>query len=755
MSARREVAPLTGVGPGATAAPLRAVLDDALRNARARLELRDFAGARRFYEGVLTMAPDHVEALHLLGLVYLQLGDPARAEPLIARSMRFGLNQPWNLANHAAALTGVGRHRDALAMADRALAADPEHAPSHAARGDALLALGQYDAALTAYDRVLVPEPAHVAAWRKRGETLRRLERPADALISVERALRLDPSDAAANIERGHALRALGHCEQALHSYQLAMVVRGKTPELVYACGVVMTELGRPDDALACLDEGLARQPKDEQLLYASCVALDLLHARDELLKRCDRLLALNRGNVAAWVGRGNALLGLERHAEAAEAYAEALARNPDDIDARRNSAAALRALGRFDDALADYDAALAQTGPHAELHYNRALALQQLGRYDEALASHAAAAGAPAETAQALFTRALARQHLGDDDAALGDYVDACRRDPNHGAARRSEAFCRLLAGDFDTGWRQHEARWSAADAMLHRRHADRPLWTGDEPLAGRTLLLHAEQGYGDTLQFCRYANLAHDAGATVIVEAPAALGELLGTLRGVSRVVTEGQPMPAFDLQCPLMSLPYAFRTTLDTVPADVPYLRADASRRAAWAQRIDAISPPGRLRVGLAWSGNPRHANDESRSIRFAALAPLVGCDVFDATFVSLQPQTRARDDDAFAASGVLSFTDTLTDFAETAALVDTLDLVISVDTSVAHLAGALGRPVWMLLPRVPDWRWLLERDDCPWYPSARLFRQARPGDWPAVIGRVADALRTVRRMSSVAA
>ncbi|BAX61427.1 tetratricopeptide repeat protein [Burkholderia stabilis] len=743
---------MAGAVLGAATAPLHAVLADALRNARTKLEQRDFAGAGRLYEGVLTMAPDHVEALHLLGLVQLKLGDPARAEPLIARSMRFGLNQPWNLANHAAALTGVGRHRDALAAADRALATDPEHAPSNAARGDALLALGQYDAALAAYDRALVREPAHAAAWCKRGETLRRLERPADALISIERALRIDANDPAAHTERGHALRALGHREQALRSYQLAMVVRGKTPDLVYACGVVMTELGRPADALACLDEGLGRLPNDEQLLYASCVALDLLHARDELLKRCDRLLALNRGNVAAWVGRGNALLGLERHAEAAQAYGEALARKPDDIDARRNSAAALRALGRFDDALADYDAALALTGPHVELHYNRALALQQLGRYDEALASHAAAAGAPAETAQALFTRALARQHLGDYDAALADYADACRRDPHHGAARRSEAFCRLLMGDFDAGWRQHETRWDAADVMLHRRHADRPLWTGDEPLAGRTLLLHAEQGYGDTLQFCRYASLAHDLGATVIVEAPAALGELFGTLRGVSRIVTEGQPTPAFDLQCPLMSLPYAFRTTLDTVPADTPYLRADARRRAAWAQRLDALAPPGRLRVGLAWSGNPRHANDENRSMPFAALAPLVAC---DATFVSLQPQVRARDADAFAASGVLSFADALMDFAETAALIDTLDLVISVDTSVAHLAGALGRPVWVLLPRVPDWRWLLERDDCPWYPAATLFRQQQPGDWPTVVERVAGALDAVRRGRSDAA
>nr|WP_080435641.1 tetratricopeptide repeat protein [Burkholderia ubonensis] len=732
--------------PGAGISVMQAALDDALRNARARFEQRDFAGAARLYEGVLALAPDHVEALHLLGFAYLRVGDPARAEPLIAHSMRSGLSQPWNLANHAAALTGVGRHRDALALCERALAQDPGHAEANAVRGDALLALGDGDAALAAYDRALGREPGHALAWRKRGETLRMLGRPADALISIERALRTDPNDPAAHAERGHALRALGRRDEALHAYQLAMVVRGRTPDLLYACGVVLTELGRPADALACVDEGLARTPDDVQLLFASCVALDLLHARDELLKRCDRLLALNRGHAGAWVGRGNALLGLERYADAAHAYGEALSRRPDDIDALRNRAAALRALGAFDDALVHYDRALATTGPRPELLYQRALTLQQLGRYDDALAGHVAAAGAPADAAQALFTRAVARQQLGEHDAALADFVRACERDPHHGAARRAEAFCRLLMGDFDTGWRQHEARWQAADVMLHRRHADRPMWHGDASIAGRTVLLHAEQGYGDTLQFCRYASLVHDRGATVLVEAPAALGELLATLRGVSRVVTEGQPTPAFDLHCPLMSLPYAFRTMLDTVPADVPYLHTDARRRAAWAGRLDALAPPRRLRVGLAWSGNPRHANDENRSLPFAGLAPLLA---LDATFVSLQPQVRARDAQAFAASGVVSFDDALTDFAETAALVDALDLVISVDTSVAHLAGALGRPVWVLLPRVPDWRWLLERDDSPWYPSATLFRQARPGDWPSVVARVGAALAALAR------
>ncbi|HDR9480999.1 TPA: tetratricopeptide repeat protein [Burkholderia aenigmatica] len=726
---------------GAGAAPLRAAVDDALRNARARLEQRDYAGAKRLYEGVLAMMPDHVEALHLLGFVHLQLGDPARAEPLIERSMRAGLNHPWNFVNHAEALSGTGRHREALNAAAQALARDPGHAQAYAARGDALHALGRHGEAVGAYDLALTREPARTVSWVRRGEALRALGRPADALISIERALRIEPDEPAALVERGHALRALGRGDEALHCFQLAMVVRGKTPDLIYACGYTLIELGRPAEALGCLDEALARMPDDMQLLFVSCVALDLLHLRDELLKRSDRLLVRDRDNVGAWVGRGNALLGMRRHEEAAHAYGEALARAPADFDALRNRAGALRACGAFDEALAHYDRALEARGPHAEVLCNRAIALQLLGRYDDALASYAAAVGAPGRTAQEIYTRAVARQQLGDHEAALVDFALACGRDQNHGVARRSEAFCRLVLGDFDAGWRQHEARWDAADVTLHRRHADRPQWTGDESLAGRTLLLHAEQGFGDTLQFCRYASLAHARGATVLIDAPAPLAELLGTLHGVSRVVADGHPAPTFDFHCPMMSLPFAFRTTLDTVPSDVPYLHADPQRRAAWVERLDAVARPQRLRVGLAWSGNPNHANDENRSMTFAALAPLVA---LDATFVSLQVGARPRDADAFAASGVLSFEAGLKDFAETAALVDTLDLVIAVDTSAVHLAGALGRPVWVMLPRVPDWRWLLERDDSPWYPSATLFRQGLPGDWPALVERVAQAL-----------
>jgi tetratricopeptide (TPR) repeat protein len=519
------------------------------------------------------------------------------------------------------------------------------------------------------------------------------------------------------------------------------MVVTGKTPPLLLACGTLLNSLGRPHEALACFDEGLAFAPRDDVLLFASCAALDLLHAHAELLVRCDRLLAWNRQHAGAWLGRGNALLGLGRHDDAVEAYSEALSRSPNNIDAIRNRAAALRNGGRADEALADYDRALALSSDNPELLFNRGVVLQQLGRFDEADDAYMAAASAPAQSAEALHTQAVALQQHGEHEAALHRYALARERDPNNGAVRRSEAFCRLLLGQFETGWRQHEDRWLAPDLHLRRRHADRPLWLGDEPIAGKTIMLHAEQGFGDTIQFCRYVPLVLARGATVVMEVPRPLAPLLASLEGVSRIVAEGDPTPAFDVQCPLMSLPLALRTTLGTIPAKVPYLRTDPHRRYVWARRLESVAASGRPRIGLAWSGNPRHNNDENRSLRFAALAPLLE---LDATFVLLQPQVRECDAQAVRASGMVSFGEALADFADTAALTEQLDLVISVDTSVAHLAGALGRPTWVLLPFAPDWRWLLDRNDSPWYPSARLFRQRRAGDWAAVIGEVAAAL-----------
>ena len=348
----------------------------------------------------------------------------------------------------------------------------------------------------------------------------------------------------------------------------------------------------------------------------------------------------------------------------------------------------------------------LALRPDHAEAYYNRGIALQSMLRLPEALES---------------YRRAVALR-------------------PDYALAHWNESLCRLLMGDFEGGWREYEWRREVREFAPQYHDFPRPLWLGEQEVAGRTILLHAEQGFGDTLQFCRYASLLAARGARVILEVQPPLKSLLTRLSGPAMVLAQGEPLPEFDLHCPLMSLPLACGTTLDTVPAAERYLTADPERVAACSARLGNTARP---RVGLVWSGNPAHGNDYARSI---ALVDLLGSlDGAGVTFVSLQKDVRSHDRATLAArADILHCGEELRDFDDTAAWIEAMDLVISVDTSVAHLAGALGKPVWVLLPYAPDWRWLLEREDSPWYPTARLFRQPRSGDWDGVLLAVACAL-----------
>ena len=742
MVARQDLP--AGAAGGAPSQMVRAAIADALRRARGALERRQYREARQLYEGVLAMERQNVEALHFLGFVLLKIGDAVRAEALLARSLSLGLRQAWAIANHGAALVVLGRHQDALRVLDQAISMEPDFAPAHVSRADAMAALGRHDEALHAYDRVLAKTPTIPDAWLGRGKVLAAQGRPADAVLCFDRVLQLDPGRADAHVGRGHALRDYGRRADALQSYRLALVIEPEAPNVLSMCAGVLLDMGRAADALTCVESALAKRPDEAVYLFQSCVALDQLHFYDELLRRTGRLLVLAPNQAPVWLARGNALQGLHRHVEAADAYQRALELDPRMVDALRNRAAILRLEGDNADALDHYERALAISGPDVELLYNQAVVLQQLGRYDEALAAYDAMTRAPADTAQARYTLAVGLQQLGRHDEALRWYEQACELEPGHAAARRSEAFCRLLMGDFRRGWEQQESRWMTGETLVRRRHADRPLWHGKEPVAGKTVLLHAEQGYGDTLQFCRYASLVADHGATVVLEVPEALKTVLHTLRGVRHIVSEGEATPPFDLQCPLLSLPLAFGTVISSIPASIPYLHADAHKVGEWAARLAGRDPARRLRVGIAWSGNPRHNNDGNRSMALAELAPLYE---MDAVFVNLQPLVRERDAETLDASPIVDYGRGLNDFAETAALVSVLDLVITVDTSVAHLAGALGCPVWILLSYVPDWRWLLERDDSPWYSSVKLFRQHRPGDWPALVERVTHAVSEI--------
>jgi tetratricopeptide (TPR) repeat protein len=426
---------------------------------------------------------------------------------------------------------------------------------------------------------------------------------------------------------------------------------------------------------------------------------------------------------------------------DAVRIIAESLAITPSNPAAWSNFGLALERLARFDEAIASYDRALALKPEYPEALYNRGNALRELGRLEESLASYDQALAQRAGLVETLVNRGRTLAELGRLEDALDSYDRALALAPHLPAAQLNAAVTRLALGDFERGLPLYEARWSEAQLQAAARIFTAPQWDGVEPVSGATILLHAEQGLGDTLQFCRYATVLAAQGARVILEVQPPLVSLLQTLAGVAAVVARGAELPEFDLHCPLLSLPLACGTTLGSIPAAVPYLHADPARVTRWRERLDGRRPG--LRIGLISSGNPQYNKDRNRSVPLARFEPLF---TVDRDFISLQKEFREEERDVLRrrADRIRSFADELSDFTETAALIDCMDLVIAVDTAGAHLAGALGKPLWLLLPFAPDWRWLRDRTDSPWYPTARLFRQPARGDWDSVISAIGDAL-----------
>ncbi len=534
------------------------------------------------------------------------------------------------------------------------------------------------------------------------------------------------------------ALHRAGMLGEAAALYARILAAAPHHVDALHLLGVVRHQQGRNDEALPLIGAALEFAPRNVAILSNYGLALSALGRHDAAVAAFDRALALDPKHAAALNNRAADLKELERYDEALASCERALAIAPDFADAHCNRGIVLLKLDASEEALASFDKAIAIDPADARAHSNRGAALQALERFEEAVASCDRAIALRPNYAGAFHNRALALIELGCHDEALAAFQEVFAVDPGHSAARWHEALLRLLRGEYAAGWDGYEWRFKHKEIGLRPRNFSVPQWRG-EPLAGRTILLHAEQGFGDTIQFARYAPMVAAQGARVILEVQPALVSLMASLPGIAMIVDRGDTLPAFDVHCPMPSLPLAFATALETVPAQTPYLVAPVDRIAQWRARL----PAGVPRVGLVWSGNPRHKNDRSRSLPFDMLAPLVAIPGVD--FISLQKEPRQADAEALARCGnVLDLGPKLQDFADTAAVISLLDLVITVDTSIAHLAGALGKPVWIMLPTRVDWRWLLDREDLPWYPTARLFRQRRAGDWPDVIARVRQEL-----------
>jgi tetratricopeptide (TPR) repeat protein len=560
---------------------------------------------------------------------------------------------------------------------------------------------GRFNEAETLYAEILAAKPDHFDALHMLGLLKLQRGKSADALRLIAAALKAKPVSAEALLNHGNVLNALNRHEEALASYDQALAIKPRYAEALNNRGSVLGRLTRHEEALTSYERALKIKPDYAEALYNQGNALRALDRDEEALKSYERVLAIRPDHAQAHNNRGNALQKLGRHQEALASYERAFALKPDFVEALSNRGNALQSLGRIREALESYARALALKPDYAEALYNQGNGLVMLGRHREALES----------------------------------YAWALAIKPDHAEAQWNQGLARLRLGDFHDGWKQYEWRWQRPDGAQQRSFAQ-PLWSGQQSLQGKTILLHAEQGLGDSIQFVRYAALVARRGAKVILEVQRTLKDLLARVEGVSGIVGRGEELPAFDLHCPLLSLPLAFNTELGSILASVPYVTAADDRIEIWNARL----PPRKgLRVGIAWSGNAKHKDDRNRSIALSRLAPL-----FDAPgvqFVSLQKDV--RDGEAEALRNILGLLDLgpdLKDFADTAAVMSLLDLVISVDTSTAHLAGAMGKPIFILLPFSPDWRWLLEREDSPWYPTARLFRQPKIGDWESVIERV---------------
>ena len=529
------------------------------------------------------------------------------------------------------------------------------------------------------------------------------------------------------------ALHQQGRLREAEKLYARVLKAAPDFFDALHLLGLAKAQSNQMGEAYRLMSAALKINPQAPDAWMNLANVLHALKRDAEALDCLDKALALRPGDVNAIENRGNALLALGRAQDALACFDAVLARNPRHGEARLNRGGALAGLGRTAEALADFDAALALMPGHPSALFNRGNALLDLGRYDEAVAAFDRTLAAVPGQVKALNSRGRALQALNRHADALASFDKAIALQKDYADAQLNRALSLLTLGDLARGFAQYEWRWQRTGMRDTRRGYGKPLWLGEYPPARKTILLHAEQGLGDTIQFARYVPLVAQRGARVVLEVQPELKSLLAGLAGVASCHARGEQLPAYDVHCPLGSLPLAFKTEPATIPADIPYLHADEAHLAKWRPRLEGL--PGK-RVALAWAGNASHANDRNRSVDLHLLEPLLALEGI--SFLSIQRELRGNDAERLARhANVSHLGGDLSDMADTAALLTLADLTISVDTSVVHLAGSLGRPVWVMLPSAPDWRWTLTGAASPWYPQARLFRQPTLGDWPSVI------------------
>eukprot|EP01037_Dinobryon_pediforme_P016485 gene16485-16664_t len=579
------------------------------------------------------------------------------------------------LARLGAMLYQIGSIEDAISTYEQVLALAPEHFDALQLLGVVAARKKNYVQALDFLSRAIAINPTHPQSYNNLGNALQDLNRLDEALVNYDQAISLKPDFAEAHNNRGNTLAHLKRWDEAIASFISATTCKPDYTDAYLNLGDSLVEIKLYDEAL---------------IIYAEAGRVE-------------------PGAFEAFFRHGNVLLLLKRWDDALASFAKVVEIKPDHLDVYINQGIALHQLKRLDDALISYEKILAINPGHAEAHNNRGGALLALKRVDEAINA---------------FTSAI-----------------HCK--PDFADAHVNLSLSHLLLGNFREGFLRYEWRWkkSGLPSFNEKRNYPQPLWLGDQSLQGKTILLYAEQGLGDTIQFCRYVDSVAKLGATIILEVQRPLAQLLSNLRGIRQVVASGDALPDFDYHCPLMSLPLAFKTELDTIPSVSPDIQSNPEKLRQWGLKL---GNKNRSRIGLVWGGNSVNMNDHIRSVSLSLLLRQLPAG-FD--YISLQKDFSPDDLTLLdQEKKIICFGDDIHDFSDTAALCELMDVIISVDTSVAHLAASLNKPTWILLPYTPDWRWQLGRTDNPWYPSVKLYRQESLYDWDTVLTKVAVDLKT---------
>jgi tetratricopeptide (TPR) repeat protein len=689
----------------------------------------NLAEAEACYREILRHEPDHADAVHLLGVIAQQNGDYAQAERLIrsaiarnpgAADYHNNLGNTYRLAGDLA--RAVSSYRQALAL-------DSNHVDALHSLANSLADGGDFVEAEACFLDLLRLQPTHADALYNLGNTKLQQGEWLAAVDRYRQAIALQPGCAAYHFNLAHALQRLARLTEAAAEYEQAIRIAPDDFEATYNLGIVLHELKEFAQAADAFRRALTLKPDLPEAmsnLAASLQGLDDYDGAAELLRRA---IALNPDFAEAHGNWGGHLWRQGDLAGAKTSCLRAIELNPNLPGAHGNLGHVFFDQGDYRGALDRYDQSLALkpdaiNGSRAPLTDRTAPANSRHWQRGDLLNAFDACRRLGADFSTSEYHRALATK---SNCVELLYYV----------------GLLHLLHGDFAAGWHNYEYRWQTKMLRNARRNFTQPQWLGQN-IDGARILLHAEQGLGDTLQFIRYVPMVAARGAKVILEVPSELRRLIeGTLGATAQIVTRGSRFPDFEWQSPLMSLPFVFHTDLASIPSSIPYLQSEPQLARTFAQHFAPTSSIG-LRVGLVWSGSPRHTRDPQRSILLAQLCALT--EISGATFYSLQKGAAAKDLlDMPIDMNLVDLSSYLNDFADTAAALANLDLLVTVDTAVAHLAGALGKPVWILLTHNPDWRWLIDRQDSPWYATARLFRQRAANDWTSVIERVHDELQ----------